>query len=177
MPPRRIEKIDPSRIPVSRGFSIAPTGLSYAEDQNDSFLYQNAFRGEWTPVLSATGGGLSIGSTGTAVGEFLYFAGRCWFDFTIVFGGSGISAGSGTYELTVPLEPRVQVAGGTPVGQVHLRNSGVASKWWTVDLESSISRLRFADPDGANVTDAVPWVWGSGDSLRATNCMMKVADV
>lgn len=120
---------------------------------------------------------MNLGSTGTAVGEYLYFAGRCWFDFTVQFNGAGISAGSGILELSVPMEPRVLVSGGTPLGIAHLRDSGTASRWWTVDLESSISRLRFVDPNGVNAEHNVPWAWGAGDSIRATNCMMKVADI
>lgn len=142
------------------------SGLNYGEDANGIYRYQDAIRGLWTPTLIATTTNPNLGTGPTQYGDYVYHAGWIRARFLIAF-GTGVSAGSGTYEMGgLPFAPEVTAIGGScPVGWVHLRDVGIASKYWTAVM-TNLSVIRFNDPNGVEVTNAAPWTWAAGDNMR-----------
>lgn len=154
-------------IPFSGTPSPTISGLNHVQNANGWFEYQDAIRGNWTPTLSATTTPPNLGATPTKFGDFLYHGGWVKARFLLAFGGAGLSAGSGIYEMgSLPFAAEIASVGGSvPVGQVHLRDVGTASKYWTCVMMLS-GVIRFSDDNGVEVTNAAPWTWASGDSMR-----------
>lgn len=153
-------------VPFSRYPDPTKSGLEYAGDANGWFLYQNAFRGLWTPTLTATTTNPTLGSNPIQFGEYILFAGWVTARFKLAF-GTGMTGGSGTYELGgLPEAPDVtEIDGSVPVGKVHLRDVGTASKFWTCVITTG-GVVRFNDDNGVEVTNTVPWTWGNSDNMR-----------
>lgn len=154
-------------VPYSKYPDPTRSGLSYAGDQTGWYLYQQAHKGDWTPTLTATTTSPTMGTGAIQIGDYVYWAGRVWCRFKIAFGSAGMAAGSGTYEMGgLPFPPDVAtIDGSIPVGQVHLRDVGLASKYWTAVLTIG-GVIRFNDDNGVEVTNAAPWAWGANDNMR-----------
>lgn len=124
--------------------------------------------GLWLPELHAVTADPALGTGGSITGDWHLESGWVTLRFVFTFGSAGVGAGTGIYSIE-HLPFRINQTdigvGGMPVGQVHLRNVGIASRFWTI-YTSGETALRMADPNGADVTDAVPWAWGAGDNLR-----------
>ena len=73
----------------------------------------------FTPVLSAVTTDPSLGSLGSVGGDYTVEGGRCRWAATIVFDGSGVSAGSGAYRVLLPVAPKASIT---------FRHVG--SGWW-----------------------------------------------
>lgn len=57
----------------------------------------------YTPVITGSGSNPNIGSTGTITGRYVQIGKTVHFEAQITVGGSGISAGSGNYSITLPV--------------------------------------------------------------------------
>ncbi len=154
-------------VPFNRYPDPTISGLQYAGDATGWYLYQQAQRGEWTPTLAATTTNPNLGADAIQYGDYVYFAGWVEARFKIAFLGAGVNAGVGTYEMGgLPFAPDVTLIDGVlPVGQVHLRDVGVMSKYWTCVLTTG-GVIRFNDDNGVEVTNATPWAWGGSDNMR-----------
>jgi len=75
----------------------------------------------WTPTLTADGGGLSLGSTGTATGRFARLGATVWWSAEYAAAGSGVSAGTGVWRVSFPVAPVAErvVAHGWLFNGVH----------------------------------------------------------
>lgn len=129
--------------------------------------------GEWTsytPVLTAVTTNPNLGSTGGGVGSYARVQNYIVYRFAITFGGTGISAGSGVYKVSLPVTA-------VQFGAYYSNVSGVASYFdnstgsiynchaW-LENTTRLSLLYFPTFNGAvsNVTEAAPFVPATGDS-------------
>lgn len=137
--------------------------------------------GDYTPQLLASTTNPILGSTGEALGRWWRdpITGRVWGEIFISFGGSGVSAGSGTYSVTLPTAADGFESGST--GQADIWG------WFTIrdDSNTDASRLGYltrntvsGGPGGVAVADLAildgtqafvdndyPWVWAAGDAI------------
>lgn len=65
----------------------------------------------WTPVLTASTTNPNLGSTGTSTGTYIKIGKTVFWSACFQAGGTGISAGSGTYKITMPTTPKANAAG------------------------------------------------------------------
>lgn len=73
----------------------------------------------WTPVLTASTTNPNIGTTGTKSGRYCQIGKMVFWSALFQTNGTGISAGTGNYNLTVPVTP---VAGYPITGQGWIYN-------------------------------------------------------
>jgi hypothetical protein len=131
-----------------------------------------AIPGAWTaytPVLTGQTTNPVLGTGGVIDGEYSEVGKQATYRFNITFGTAGASAGTGTYLLSLPLPaaaPGSSRVYGTAQG---VDSSGVVGQMFSVrSAVSDATILAFVAASGANVTDAVPWVWAENDWIRGT---------
>ena len=129
--------------------------------------------GEWTsytPVLTAVTTNPNLGSTGGAVGSYARIQNYIVYRYSIAFGGTGISAGSGVYKVSLPVTA-------VQFGAFYSTVSGVSSCFdlstfaiynchaW-LETNTRLSLLYFPTFNGSvsNVTESAPFVPATGDS-------------
>ena len=115
----------------------------------------------YTPIVTAsttspsgwvtTGGWYRVGAT--VVARFALTA------------GSSVSAGSGTYRVSLPVDA---MTGDHVAGTVWLLDSSTGNAWnaqaWIA--AAGYAQIRYgAGGVGASVTGAAPWTWASGDTI------------
>lgn len=137
-------------------------------------------QGTYTPVLTAVTTNPNLGSTGTALG-FWQRNGHLitgWARFT--FGGTGISAGSGIYRVSLPFTADLAIvedgsgaaAGfGSPVGYASSRDDSAVgnSRAGIPMISGSGTAVYIQQTDTvARFSDAAPFVWATGDRLSVT---------
>lgn len=126
---------------------------------------------EWTtytPQLTATTTNPGMGSTALRQGRYIREGRRVTVEVILEFAGTNLTAGSGTYEVSLPVTARTQSTG---------RRTGPAYAWDDsasnmadgivyID-ESATTKVRFCI-DSNVVTAAAPWTWADGDQLGFT---------
>jgi hypothetical protein len=87
----------------------------------------------YTPALTATVTNPALGSTGVISGSFKRRDGMCTWTARFEFGGAGIAAGSGDYQLSVPI---AYIAINAILGAGWYYSSGVGN-WRQVTLDAA----------------------------------------
>jgi hypothetical protein len=81
------------------------TASRYNADVTDNMTELAPFFSAWTsftPTLTASSGGLNLGSTATQTGAYLKVGRVMFWRAEWVANGSGIAAGTGEYQFTIP---------------------------------------------------------------------------
>lgn len=58
----------------------------------------------WTPEIQTTGTAVNYGASPTRTGQYIRIGKLCFAKASILFGASGMSAGTGTYGFSLPVE-------------------------------------------------------------------------
>lgn len=126
----------------------------------------------YTPVLTASTTNPTLGSGSTSVGEWRYMDNGDWIicQGKITFGTSGVAAGSGTYQVSLP--KAAGSFGASPIqGKALLRDSS-ASGFMNSNLLCNSGDTKLdtyctqTSSGGANFTsNTFPWTWAAGDSI------------
>ncbi len=139
----------------------------------------------YTPSLVASTSNPNIGTTGTRVGQYQDLEGFIVGCFIITFNGSGISAGSGDYGVTLPAvadgtfhfaAASLSAAAGatTVLGEGYFNDSSAVATSGAVALElvtnSGVSYVRmltqtYSGKGSRAVNSAAPAVPAAGDSI------------
>jgi hypothetical protein len=85
--------------------SIFADGSTTAVNADAKLTAQEATWTAYTSAFSASGGGLSMGSTGTVVGAYKKIGKTVLWRATLTANGTGISAGTGTHSVSLPFAP------------------------------------------------------------------------
>lgn len=140
-------------------------------------LYALSYATTYTPTLTVDSGtDPDLGADGTATGAYhrngLLITG--WAQF--VFSGTGLSAGSGTYQVSLPFDAdtSIIVAGpgasnGFTIGAAAYNDSSTAGNRTvgTVGLrDTAAARLYIVG--GTAVSDSTPFTWAEGDGIAIT---------
>lgn len=133
---------------------------------------------DWTPTLTASSTNPTMGSgssaagsyTGGASGEYVEGHGR------ILFGTSGVNAGSGVYIVSLPVDAlsgsRGQVAtsaggSGSVIGVFMLRdNSGTVGAGGFLQLRSATSCQMLLSDGWVTTAHGTPWTWAASDVIH-----------
>lgn len=77
----------------------------------------------WTPSIGASGTAPTLGTGATQIGRYVKFGTTVIAQAEVIFGTSGVAAGSGNYAFSFPVPPSPN--GGTlPMGEVFAAQSG-----------------------------------------------------
>jgi hypothetical protein len=133
----------------------------------------NAF-GAWTaytPTLTATTTNPTLGTGSTASGRYAEIDRVVFGTFDITFGSSGVAAGSGTYEISAPVNIYSSRPANAPLGRAMLfDSSGSVAAYFDLISDYDTFRIRYAAtwPTGSltYVNDSTPWTWAAGDYIR-----------
>ncbi len=139
----------------------------------------------YTPSLVANSVNPNIGTTGTRVGQYQDLNGFIVGNFVVTFNGSGVSAGSGDYGVSLPVladtvfhfaAPSLNSSAGanTTIGEGYYQDASAVASSGMLALElvtfGGVSYVRFLTQaysgKGARaVTEAAPVVPVAGDSI------------
>jgi hypothetical protein len=122
----------------------------------------------YTPTLTATTTSPTLGTGSSATGAYLQIGKLFFVRGVIVFGTSGVVAGSGNYRVSMPTSLSTGYnAWRVAYGQAILEDSSASSRVvrFLMAPSSGASVAALIDVAGAQVTDAVPWVWAASDAI------------
>lgn len=129
----------------------------------------------YVPVFQADGGSPSVGSTGAIVGRYSeYGEGLILARGRMVFGGTGISGGSGSWYVTLPVAARADTSPDIrTIGNIYMRDSSPGQNYFGFALidpnlnAGRISMFSSASP-AVQVNSTAPFAWAAGDHLSWT---------
>jgi hypothetical protein len=125
----------------------------------------------WTPTLTADGGNPNIGSTGTATGRYTQHGDMVHAYGRILFAGAGVNAGSGVYEVALPVTAAAS-SGSSPtaLGSALLFDASTSTFTTAVaySLDTGECRIIVSAATNFQVTNAVPWTWVADDAIILT---------
>jgi hypothetical protein len=164
---------------VTRPSAPLPGELIYETDTKLSWWYNgtawrpNVESGTWTtynPTLTAVTTSPNLGSTGIGEAKYTLIGNTALLQGRFLFGGSGVSAGSGKYSFNLPIAAANQITNGaTGNGFVH-HASNFFEHCTIPVISSSSSCVLYAIVGstgiGSDVTNNYPWVWAAGDQIQ-----------
>lgn len=182
-----------------KGLASQSGALQQWQDSSGNMLAQVAANGAitaptssigtwetWTPTLTASTTNPTLGSGAVQAGRYQRIGnGMVAFSATIIFGTSGVAAGSGLYTISLPVAP---VGAGTfagiqqVTGTIEDTSAGtrLSCSGWIQDGTTGIVRLIYGGGTGA-VTDSstncsvgsgTPWTWAASDRLDFSGTYM-----
>lgn len=132
----------------------------------------------YTPTITASTTAPTMGTGATATGRYKRLGHRVVGDAVIVFGSSGVVAGSGYYGLSLPVEPANRVQ---PIGIGYLfdyddntrfvvASASVSPALWASSLSRAIIVNTNEPSEGFATGDnpvgaATPWTWAEQDQI------------
>lgn len=128
----------------------------------------------WVPTLTATTTPPTLGTGSSLTGNLWRGSdGIVTATARIIFGASGVNAGSGDYRFSIPVAPSSSLAtsgslgAGHPIGTATLRNAATPgnSTGGIVQLVSSTTAMVLA-PAGGAVGSANPWAWTANSQIN-----------
>jgi hypothetical protein len=126
----------------------------------------------FTPALTATTTDPTLGSGSTAEG-FYTKSGR-WVagQGRILFGTSGVNAGSGTYRVSLPvfaggLSGSGTAGNGPTIGVFTIKDDGsTITRFGVLQLVSASTALMLTGSDATGVSNSNPWTWAASDRIH-----------
>lgn len=119
----------------------------------------------YTPSLTASTTNPNLGSTGSTSGAYMQIGKMVYGRAKFTFGGTGISAGSGVYYLSLPISSAVA---GWTIGVAFAQDDSTGARQVLTCWLNNSSRIEFMY-DGASgypgATATAPWVWAANDFL------------
>ena len=128
--------------------------------------------GSFTPTLTASTTNPTLGTGSTSSGRYGQTQKTVRGYFDITFGTSGTAAGSGTYNIALPVSASSNY-NGQSIGRATLFDSS-GSSYGIIDIipTGATAVLRYAAtwPFGTltSVTHAAPWAWSASDYIRGS---------
>ncbi|MFD0902325.1 hypothetical protein [Actinomadura sediminis] len=164
---------DRPAIPLS-GERVYRTDLGCMEITDGSSWFEIPRRdgggSEWstyTPTLTATSSNPTLGTGSTAQGRYIRYGRMVTCTAWIRFGTSGVSVGSGFYEISLPVLARTQTVGRrTGSGYLYDSSNDYQDGGCFIDVNVQ-DRVRLS-MNGTVVTPTSPMAFGASDELGFT---------
>lgn len=121
----------------------------------------------WTPALTASVTNPTLGSGSNAQGRYFQNGKHVVGYGSISFGSSGVAAGSGGYQVSLPVTARTGVNNDMNLmgtGYIYDSSASAVVPVIMVGGNTGIAVMRTTTA-GAQVTNAVPFTWSTGDIL------------
>lgn len=129
-----------------------------------------AYTTPYVPQLTATTANPNLGTTGTAEGFYTRIGDFVAYNFVFIFAGTGITQGTGTYHISIPVPPQpITGSGNTSRGLVTIEDSGVGKRRFTSHIGTDVTLRPInatAYAADTEITDAtVGLTFTAGDSV------------
>jgi hypothetical protein len=130
--------------------------------------------GEWTsytPVLTATTTNPTLGTGSSATGAYARVQNLIVYNFQILFGSSGVNAGSGNYKVSLPVTSNATSAFYNATnGQTAFFDSSANSVYFSPAWLESTTNLTLLyqgafNGNMANISDTTPVIPGANDAI------------
>lgn len=173
-------------IPCTSGTrpSSPPDGMVIWETDTERYMSWNATAAAWiylgqmltgtyTPALNGSTTNPTLGTGSSALGRYTLRNGN-WCDVRglIKFGTSGVSAGSGTFTITLPFTTNANITGGNiAIGSVYIFDSSAPAAWpgapFVVNSAGSMTVLVGGSPSAgpSQMSNSVPMTWSTSDYI------------
>jgi hypothetical protein len=122
---------------------------------------------DWTPTLTAVTTSPTMGTGAVRTGTYEQVGKRVTARGTVKFGTSGSAAGSGIYEVSLPVTAR-SLSPGRQQGSATAFSHAGDFVDGTVFIESGATTKARLSIDSTVVTNSFPWTWANGDQLDFT---------
>jgi hypothetical protein len=120
----------------------------------------------YTPALTATTTSPTLGTGSAAAGRYIRIGKTVHFFASITFGSSGVAAGSGTYQVSLPVSFRSDWRG-SAIGQSVLSQGGTEALRHVRGIaDLSDNKVEIVSEAGVYVTHAVPIAWAANHIIR-----------
>lgn len=142
-----------------------------AKYTGSAWEYLAGSRISYTPTLTASTSNPTLGTGSSRFGWYSYIPGPCIvFSFHILFGSSGVGAGSGGYSVSLPVTAGTPTAGGNlAIGSIMLADASAGTfKTGSIFLVNGATTCSMLAEGSALVNNGSPWVWAAGDYLSGT---------
>lgn len=153
--------------------------------RTDKLCYELAISGVWyevarrdgggsawtpyTPVLTAVSSNPVLGTGATAQGRYVREGRRVTVQVNIRFGTSGVSAGSGFYEISLPVLARSVNPGFLAIGTAYGRDNPAANfADGQAFIPTGVNNKVRISIDSAVIANNIPWTWSVNDELGFT---------
>jgi hypothetical protein len=145
---------------------------------NADWAYYTSASGTYTPALTATTTNPTLGTDSTVTGIWHRSGHLLSVWVKIVFGSSGVIAGSGSYRVSLPFDVDLSIYPTLVVlGSGFAIDSGTnANREVLVPVtnDATTLRLNLDGAHGTQVTEAAPFTWAANDHLSV--CVQYIAD-
>lgn len=119
----------------------------------------------YTPVLTAATTNPTLGSGSTADGRYVRIDDTILGWARIVFGTSGVAAGSGQYRVSLPVT--ASAGGSQPLGQALIfDNSALIERACLARQFGTTDIFMFNVDNNTNVAHNSPWTWAASDAIH-----------
>jgi hypothetical protein len=122
----------------------------------------------YTPTLTATSSNPTLGTGSTRTGAYMQIGKMVTVRVTIKFGTSGTAAGSGTYEVSLPVTAKTITVGRQQGSATFFDNSATDFGNGAVFIDNGATTKAKLSMDSTVVTNSAPWTWGANDQLDFT---------
>ena len=122
----------------------------------------------YTPTLTATTTSPTPGSGSVVTGAYYQLGKMVTYRATIKFGTSGVAAGSGFYEVSLPVTARTLASSRQQGSATAWDNSTSNFEDGCVFIETGATTKARLSIGGTVVTNAVPWTWAASDQFDFT---------
>ena len=148
-----------------------PTATHFNENVRD---FGRAFADAWTSYTPTLTASTTNPTNWTQTGYFMR-AGKLVIAKFVVLAGGGMTKGSGTYRVALPVNANTTMAtmGSLYIGTVTLRDASTGNTYYAqaAVADTAYITLNYAATYGGgatNVTDTAPWTWEASDTISAT---------
>jgi hypothetical protein len=157
---------------TASGLVTASAGVTTNALTTTTLTLNNYGVGTWTsftPVVTGTTTNPNFGSTGIVQGQFLRIGALAIVQFFLEFGGTGITAGAGSWYIQAPVfRNTTGIAYPFSFGAAETRGPASAKHTgWSLDWIDNLSlTLRWGN-GASNLTigATVPYTWASGNQI------------
>lgn len=116
--------------------------------------------------MTGLGGNPNLGTGGVAEGKYCVLGGVVHAQGRFVFGGTGISAGSGEYQVPLPVAAK-NASEALYYGSAWLFDGSAALTSIAACLVQGSGIVNFRHHGGSSVVaSATPWPWATSDQIR-----------
>lgn len=122
----------------------------------------------YTPTLTATTSNPTLGSGSTRSGAYMQVGKMVTVRATVKFGTSGTAAGSGTYEISLPVTAKTITTGRQQGTATFFDNSANDFGDGAVFIDNGATTKAKLSMDSTVVTNSAPWTWGASDQIDFT---------
>jgi hypothetical protein len=143
----------PGDLYVYNGTTWEPTGLAGWQT--------------YTPTITASTNP-NLGSGGSITGRYLQIGKTVFYDITVTWGTTSLSAGTGAYALSLPVAMKAGFA--MPVGNGAVFDSSATAFQPRTAINiggTGSTSIGLVNDAGTRVGPAAPYTWANGDTIQA----------